>query len=395
MGAIGFFTNKPVVPPGPDGDKDDSSYDRTFTEVGESPPTYNENAKFGSATLKFTGNDQKLTTPANSNLNLGTAFTIDFWMRFDPYYVASMDSNGGAKIISNYEEITAGESTTYNGYEIGLYATGLGAKVVATYWYNNGLGTSVATLEAASDDALVSDGGWHHICFQRYSPGEGTEMALYVDGVRYDIDTNAGTNVHNTVTTTPFTIGARARADVTIEQPFLYGTIDELEVINGVAKYTTTGFTPPTTASTSTANHLLLMHFNSDNPAATVWYDHTDNNYWFTSGSWSGSAWTSFSSQWSAQYGWFTRFRPVRVRVTGTAVGGGTISLTNNDDFQAEFTIASGSTIAGPGRVITMDTTFESINDSNDDLKYWKNMTQFNSITKIEFDAKSNDPMPA
>jgi hypothetical protein len=392
MGAIGFFTNKPATPPTPGGDHDDSSYDRTFTSVGESPATYNENSKIGSACLKFSGNDQKLTTPANSDLDLGTAFTIDFWMRFDPYYVNNgLTANGGAKIISNYEAITAGESTTYNGYEIGLYNYGQGAKVVATYWYNNGLGTSVATLEAASDDALVSDGGWHHICFQRYAGGEDTEMALYVDGVRYDTDTNAGTNVHNTVTTTPFTIGARARADVTIEQPFLYGTLDELEIINGVAKFDTAGFTPPTTASTSTANHLLLMHFDSDNPAATVWYENTDSNHWWNSGSWNGSAWTSFNTQWTAQYGWFTNFRPEKMRITGNAVGGGTITLTNNDDFNDEYIIASGSTIAGSDRVITMNTDFSDEHD----FYYLKNMIQFNSITKIEFDAKSNVPMPA
>lgn len=70
---------------------------------GESDPTFNENSKFGTATLKFIGNDQKLTTPADANLNIGTTFTIDFWMRFDPYYVNNgLGTNGGAKIISNH-----------------------------------------------------------------------------------------------------------------------------------------------------------------------------------------------------------------------------------------------------------------------------------------------------
>jgi hypothetical protein len=388
MSRISFIVKQTPSPEVP-GDKDDSSYDRTFTEVGESPPTYNENAKFGSATLKFTGNDQKLTTPANSNLNLGTAFTIDFWMRFDPYYVNNgLTANGGAKIISNYEAITAGESTTYNGYEIGLYDYGQGAKVVATYWYNNGLGTSVATLEAASDDALVSDGGWHHICFQRYASGEDTEMALYVDGVRYDTDTNAGTNVHNTVTTTPFTIGARARADVTIEQPFLYGTLDELEIINGVAKFDTAGFTPPTTASTSTANHLLLMHFDSDNPAATVWHDTEDNMYWFGNASnWDGSKWTISSSYMNAQYGWNTNFRPTKMKIVGTVDGGGTFTVEN---FAEDYTFGSGSISSDPA-VSTVNLTF----GVDDDIRYLKNMTVFATIISIQCDAKPNEPMPA
>jgi len=391
--ALRFIVKQTPTPPAPGGDHDDSSYDRTFTLVGESNPTFNENSKFGTAALKFIGNDQKLTTPANSNLDIGTTFTIDFWMRFDPYWVDQMNTNGGAKIISNYEEITAGESTTYHGYEIGLYQTGQGAKVTATYWYDSGHGTVSVTLNASSDDALVSDGGWHHICLQRGPEGEEpfttNTIRLFVDGVSYASNTTLGSNVHDTITTTPFTIGARATSSG-ISLPFLYGTIDELEIIDGVAKFDTSGFTPPTTASTSTANHLLLMHFNDDTPSATVWYDNSDSNHWFTNGSWNGSEWTSFNSTWSAQYGWFTNFRPEKIRVTGTAVGGGTITLTNNDDFVAEEIIASGSTIAGAGRVITMETTFQ-----DNDFYYFKNMTQFSSITKIECDARSTVPMPA
>ena len=379
--ALRFIVSQTPVPVVP-GDKDDSSYDHVFTQVGESPPKYNENSKIGTAALRFSGNDQKLTSPASADWNLGTTFTIDFWMRFHPFYVQQLGTNGGAKIISNHE---GGGEVQEQGYELGLTSTG---ELTATYWGDTGKGVTGLTITSSGQSDIVTNGGWHHVCWQRSTEGENIVQRLFLDGVSV-ANGSTSTYIHNTVTSTPFTIGARARSDATIELPFLYGTLDELEIIDGVAKFSTGGFTPPTTANTSTANHLLLMHFDSSNPEATIWYDNTDNLHWFTlSGNWTGSAWTSFSSTWTAQYAWNQKFRPEKIRITGTPVGGGTITVENSAE---DFTIASGAA----STTVTMNTTFESEDETADDIHYLKNMTQFSQITKIECDAKSVVPSPA
>jgi hypothetical protein len=391
MGAIGFFTNKPATPPTPGGDHDDSSYDRTFTSVGESPATYNENSKIGSACLKFSGNDQKLTTPASSNFNLGTAFTIDFWMRMSPYDKDQMFTNGGCKIISNYE---GGGEVQEQGYEIGINNVGQDGQVTATYWYQTGLGVGAATVTATDSNIHITDGGWHHICFQRNDDGEFNTIRLFVDGVSYASTTSQQSYVNNTVTANPFTIGARATSSG-ISLPFLYGTIDELEIIDGVAKFATGGFTPPTTANTSTANHLLLMHFDSSNPTPTVWYDTTyyaPAQYWWTSSmSWNGSAWTSFGSTWTAQYNWNEKFRPTKMRITGT-VAGGTVTLVTNEFHAPPYSVI-GTVAAAP--VSTMNTLTYDSDDTADDFKYLQGMTAFSTISKIEFDAHPIVPVAA
>jgi len=386
--AIRFIVKQTPVPPGPGGDKDDSSYDRTFTLVGTADPTFNENSKIGTACLKFIGNDQKLTSPANANWNLGTTFTIDFWMRFHPFYWFDLQTNGGCKIISNHE---GGGETPEQGYEIGLTLDG---NLYATYHGDTGKG-GVQTYSVATvgDGDIVMNGGWHHVCFQRGTEGESNVMRLFLDGVMKDSETAQGTYVHNTVTANPFTIGARANVSPTIDLPFLYGTLDELEIIDGVAKFNTAGFTPPTIASTSTANHLLLMHFDDDTPLPTVWYDATyyaPAQYWFMGGgeSWSGTAWTGYAATWTGQYGWQSKFRPEKIRIAGTAIGGGTIVVTNNAQ---DFTIASGSAAS----VLQMDTTFESEDVTSDDIKYLQNMTQFSQVTAVLVDAKPIPPEAA
>jgi len=387
--ALRFIVKTTPTPAGPGGDSDDSDYDRTFTLVGESDPTFNENSKIGSACLKFIGNDQKLTTPANANLNIGTTFTIDFWMRFDPYYLYESDlaTNGGARILSNYE---GGGEVQEQGYELGLTSTG---ELTATYWADTGKGVSAVTMTSSGYDDVIGNGGWHHICWQRSTEGESNVMRLFIDGVSVANTSSQGTFLHNTVTDNPFTIGARANSTPTVTLPFLYGTLDELEIIDGVAKFSTGGFTPPTTENTSTANHLLLMHFNDDNPEPTIWYDATyyaPAQYWFMGGgeSWSGTQWTGFASTWTGQYGWQSKFRPEKIRIAGTAIGGGTITVTNNAQ---DFTIASGSAAS----VLQMDTTFESEDQTADDIKYLQNMTQFSAVSAIQVDAKPTTPVAA
>lgn len=392
--AIRFLVKQTPTPPGPGGDQDSSDYDRIFTLVGTSDPTFNENSKFGTATLKFTGNDQKLTTPANANLNIGTTFTIDFWMRFDPFYAdaAYLGANGGARIISNYE---GGGEVQEQGYEIGLTSTG---ELTATYWADTGKGVSAVTTTSSGYADVVTNGGWHHVAWQRSTEGESNLIRLFIDGVSVASGA-ASTYLHNTVTDNPFTIGARATSTPAVTLPFLYGTLDELEIIDGIAKFSTGGFTPPTSASTSTANHLLLMHFDDDNPAATIWYDATyyaPAQYWFMGGgeSWSGTQWTGYNTNWTAQNGWMDTFRPERMKITGVVGGGGTISLVTSEFHTPAYSVI-GSGAAGT--TLTINTlTFDTEDGSNnDDLKYLQGMVAYNGVNSVQFDAKPKTPVAA
>lgn len=358
------------------GSKDDSSYDHTFTPVGETDPPCNENSKFGSATLKFTGNDQKYTSPASSDWNLGTTFTISAWVRFDPYQVSAIGTNGGAKIVSNYQAVTVGESTNYDGYELGLSSTGY----LEGFYYR---GSYQFTTGPSS--TLIANGGWHHVALQRFTSGESNYLRIYVDGVSESSSSNIGTTTHNSVTVNPFTIGARAHSSMSM--PFLNGTIDELEIINGANKFATAGFTPPTTESTSTANHLLLMHFNDSDPEATLWYDTESEQHWtpancfYNSGSWLRSG-ADFIL--SSQYYWFSTFRPEKIRITGNATGSNTFYLENAAH---DHNIVSGTSATA---TITMNTTFESENVL-DDFKHF-NFVGFSSISSIQCDAHPRDP---
>jgi len=380
--AIIFVVKKSITPPGPGGDTDSSDYARTFTMYGELDPTFNENSKIGTATLKFIGNDQKLTTPSSSTLNIGTVFTIDFWMRFDPYYVSTVSSNGGARIISNF--VQSGESS-YDGYEVGLNSSG---QIFFTYYADTGHGVTPVTITATDASAVVTNGAWHHIAIQRGTVGESNALQLFVNGVLYASSTGAGTYVHNTVSTNPFTIGAQAVSDVSIVYPFLYGTIDELEIIDGVQKFNTAGFTPPTTANTSTANHLLLMHFDDDNPEPTIWYNISSDQYWFTNGVWDTDHWNSWNTVWSAQYGWNNNFRPEKLKTTGTVVGG-TITVENNDQ---DWDIGSGSAASE----LIMDLTFETGGlEVLNNIKYMNGMVSYSANPLVFVDARPIDPEPS
>ena len=375
--------------PAVEGDKDDSSYDRTFTLVGTVTPTFNENSKFGSGTLKFIGNDQKLTTPANANLNLSTTFTIDCWVRFDPYYLASLDPAGG-RIVSNYQKVAAGEDFNYDGYELGMTNTGY----LQAWYYNS---TSETTYTTGPSTTLIADGGWHHVTMQSSLEGKGNQMRIFVDGNPEGTPAILGT-AHDTVTVNPFTIGARADATPTVNLPFLNGTIDELEVIDGVAKFSVGGFTPPVAPNTSTANHLLLMHFDSDVTTPTVWSD-----AFFTGGGtkfWAETNMDFFSSPYRYEPydtpasmastngpDWYSPFRPTKVRITGTGVTPGTITVRDG----SEGILATGTAAEG---TTTMQLSFTD-QTSTYDMRYFRGLEAFTVITAVEFDAKPKDAVGA
>jgi hypothetical protein len=240
------------TPPTPgDGTKDDSPYDHPMTVDSEFiTDIFYDNAIVGDSAAYFTVNDQQITSPASSTFNLGTEFTIGTWMKFNPAMIASLISEGGARIISNYQVV--GESAN-DGYELELNTDGF---IRFRYYFDEGYYITWPTTSS------VIDGSWHHVAVQRESAG--TTLRVFIDGVSESAATGLSTVTHQTVTVNPFTIGRQAGPSLTY--PFTYGAIDELEIINGVAKYNPSGFTPSTTPITPTANHVLLMHFEVSNP---------------------------------------------------------------------------------------------------------------------------------
>jgi hypothetical protein len=371
------FMVKSSTPPAPvsDGTKDDSSYDHTMTVDSEfSTDVFYENPKVGTSAVYFTGNDQQITSPASSTFNLGTAFTIGAWVRYNPSNLTSLSGNGGARIISNYQEVTVGESTEENGYELGLDEDGY-----LQGWYF----TTNDTYTTGPSTTLIADGGWHHIALQRESDGESNIMRIFVDGVS-EADTSAqGSDTHATVTVNPFTIGRRAGE--TLLYTFEEGAIDELEIINGVAKYNPSGFTPSTSPNTSTANHILLMHFDDSNAEPTIWYVAKDTDHWYgNDATYNAGVWTKGAGNlfMTAQNGWNETFRPEKVRVTGTISGTTSVQLKNNAE---DTTIASG----GSSTDMILQTTFVD-QTSYYDFKYFL-LQSYLTVTSIEFDA---DPKP-
>ena len=360
---------------------DSSSNNHVFTAVGATGATFNENFKFGASTLKFTENDQKLTSPASNNWNLGTIFTISAWVRFDPKQAMQLSNNGGAKIVSNYQAVS-GEGTMYDGYELGLNSGGY----LIGYYYRG-----ASQYQTGASSTLITNGGWHHVALQRGVVGEGNILRIYIDGVVENSSSSLGDVTHNNVTVNSFTIGARAASSMSL--PFLNGTIDELEIINGINKFNMAGFTSPTSESTSTDNHLLLMHFNDSAPEATLWYDMSNlaGQRWMGNGMQYSMATEAWSRLWLPAYievcnQWYTRFRPEKIRITGVADGSDTFYLED----AAHNNIVSGTPITG---TVTMATTFISKNTADDFSIFYFNA--FSSITCIQCDAEATDPQGA
>jgi len=373
MGVIAIAIKKSVVPVVYEY-IDDSSYDHQFTAEGEGTIELNENSRIGTATLKFDDGFEKLTSPARAIWNLGQTFTIDMWVRADPQFKSDIVTNGGARFVSNYQEQVVGETTEYEGYEVGVDAAGR-----LTGWYYHG--DNVYNNTGPGSD--IFDGAWHHVAFQSSVDGENQTLTLFLDGVVDSFYAFGGGSAHDTVTLNSFTIGARASSSS--DMPFINVTIDELEIIDGVAKFTAP-FTPPTVANTSTANHLLLMHFDSNTPAPTVWYDLTDDTYFDGDGSgatWDGSKWSKGVSdiELEAIDSWFENFKPKQVKITGTISAGSTIHITNGIK---DFNIATGNAATS----VIMQLTY---NIDKDDF-VWLQLPGFLTITGIFFDAWPRDP---
>lgn len=236
----------PGADPG-DGLTDSSSNDHTMSATAGI--SFSTDSVFGNSSLSLGGSDN-VYTPTHSSLHLGTVFTISFRIK-------AVDTVSSIqRIISFYEyaETEGGEKP--GGYNVGLGSDG---KLYASYYSDGTDGHDNAYYTGAG--SVLSDTGWHHIAFVR----NGITFYLFLDGtsVGTSIASNpSATETMGTIVTNNLCIGKTATSD----SRYFKGKIDEVELINGTALWTS-NFTPPTSASSSTANHELLMHM--DDPDAS------------------------------------------------------------------------------------------------------------------------------
>jgi hypothetical protein len=369
---VRFFTNR--TPP-LNGYEDFSFYNHTMVGAGTTPPEFNEDKYFGESALRFPGDDQYVyCSDSTATFNLGTVFTISAWVKINPYNTAS---DAGADQFDTFPMVVSyweGTGPNYDGYSMGFSQAG---KMVIRYGHGTTLVSEVGT------SFVPSNGAYHHLVFMR----NGENLYGFLDGTAEISATMDSTAVHGSISN-PLTIGKAAE---TTRQYLLDGRVDELEILEGVNKYSLSGFTPPTAPSTPTANHLLLMHMNHETVEAMPWYVAKDSNYWQAG---AGASWVSSGGgYWNNTDGGIhitaystlrANFRPQYVRLTGTLFIASAITLQN---LAEDWNIASGTGVEGTQ---ILENTFES-NDSADDMVYF-HLSNYQTITNIEFNARPYPP---
>jgi hypothetical protein len=195
----------------------------TFTDQKLNTWTPNGNAQlstatpiFGSASGLFDGTGDYVTTPNSSSFQINADYTIECWIRPD---------------INNSLRMIIGKRAGGSNDDWAWYINGSG-KLSFQAWDSSGV-SLVVTLVGAT---VVTIGVNHHAAVAR----QGTNWYLFLDGV---LDATFTETALPRIGNAIVTIG---RDSVSTVRDF-DGTIDELRVTKGVARYTA-NFAPPTAA---------------------------------------------------------------------------------------------------------------------------------------------------
>jgi len=178
------------------------------------------NSMFGTGALVLNGSTDYLATATTGGGDFGTGdFTVEFWMNA----VAA----GTTPVAVVGTQAISGNATA------GMW------RVVNRYNGTNGLYLCYTTGGAWSDNQLsavnYNDGAWHHVAVTR----RGTIVRGFVDGVL--VGTLASVS-QNLTSGQKLLVGYQAQ-----DGAYFTGSIDDLRITKGVARYTA-GFTPPTAA---------------------------------------------------------------------------------------------------------------------------------------------------
>lgn len=211
-------------------DGDGTNGQTTFTDLSSSPHTITRTGdtkvstsgpKHGTGSIRFDGNGDRLSLSSSSTLpiNSSGAYTIECWAKFDEALPVN-------RTILNYGSANTGQA-------FGFRTNNAGALV--HYWWGNDLQTG-DLRQAAHGSINFTD--WNHFVAQ----WDGTNRRTFVNGVQRASDTPGAWGLTNR---SNGTIGARILFGPT---EYMYGYIDDFRITAGVARYPSSGFTPPTSA---------------------------------------------------------------------------------------------------------------------------------------------------
>jgi len=203
--------------------------------------------KIGSSSGLFDGTGDYLSIPDSADWDFGTGeFTIDFWVRFN----ALPSSGNSACLFSQLVDLN-----NYANLYV-LNATG-------TYSLKFLIKSSSSTLVDMSNVVTLSTNTWYHIEIDR----SGNNFKMYLDGVQQGADVTASITYPNLAA--PVIIGA---LNYTGYIDALNGWIDEFRISKGIARNSSTPFTPPSSAYTTDSYTKLLLHFEGSD-ASTSFID--------------------------------------------------------------------------------------------------------------------------
>lgn len=167
--------------------------------------------KFGTGSMYFDGSGDWLVSQNPNAVPVGRAtFTIEGWINFG--------SSANKKCIAAWGTASTNQLVSFvvnaagNGLDLG-------------FWFN----------DLSTGNIGLTQNTWYHVVAQY----DGTTRRIFVDGVQ--VATNTTTALNVPVGTQIIRVGANGTG---APEAFI-GYIDDLRITNGVARYTASGFTPP------------------------------------------------------------------------------------------------------------------------------------------------------
>ncbi len=201
----------------------DSAGKNVVQTVADAEST-NTKIKFTSSSMYFDGTGDYVFSAANQNYVLGTKnFTIECW--FTPNAISLFQPVFGIGSVS----VTgiAIQQRSDNGFNI--------------VWGN---GVSGGASFVATTGITIAVGTWYHLALVR----NGSSVVLYVDGTSRASMTppaSFGAGVWNLYVGQGFVISS---TNLALSSSPLNGYISDFRLTNGIARYTSSPFTPPTAA---------------------------------------------------------------------------------------------------------------------------------------------------
>lgn len=233
---------------------------RSFTTYGNAKIS-TTTSQFGDSSGYFDGTGDVISTADSNDFNLSNGnFTIEFWIKRNTTVNQQTVLRHGGASSSN---IAFGVDMLNTGDLRGFIVSG-------TAYYT-------------ASSSLTDTSSWHHVALVR----NGNTLTIYLDGVAGSTTANV-TGVTANNSTELLYIGGYTTAATTP----LNAYVDELRISKGTARYTA-NFTPPSSAFTTDATTVLLMHFEGANNSTTfiddsglttptsgyivTWYDQSGN----------------------------------------------------------------------------------------------------------------------